>query len=190
MAWQFEIHAAQSIEEARLPNGFSEFGDSRSLRPDANAARKATNPSATDVSFVIYRPSFAHLRHQEQRLTYRYGIVGSDYTVELSRFQHRSFPAREARILAPAVEPTVFESRWGLSVHRIEWDTMFTRNERLPIGEKADWSHEEDVWFPPNYSVDDEKQSGFVQMMEKLKRVKTLVMEAHENDLHGGMKVG
>jgi len=42
----------------------------------------------------------------------------------------------------------------GLSVHRIEWDTMFTRNERLPIGEKADWSHEEDVWFPPEYSID------------------------------------
>jgi hypothetical protein len=188
MAWQFEIHAAQSIEEGRLPNGISELGDS--VRPEANAARKAANPSATEISFVIYRPSFAHLKHLEQRITYCYGVVGTDYTLKLSRFQHRSFPTREARILAKAVVPTVFESRWGLSVHRTQWDTWFAKNERLPIGEKADLSHEEDVWFPPEYSPDGEKLPGFAQMMEKLKRIKAMVMETDEDDLMDGMKIG
>jgi len=104
------IHAAQSIEEDKLPTGFSDFGND--VKPEANAARKAANPAATEVSFVTYRPSIVqlkHLKHLEQRLDYCYGVGGTDYTVELSRFQHREFPPRNASI----TEPTVFESRWA-----------------------------------------------------------------------------
>ena len=186
MAWQFEIHAAQPIEESRLPTGFAEFGNH--VEPEPNASRKAANPSATDVSFVRYRPSVATLKDLEQRLTYCFEMA--DYTIELSRFQHRSFPPHKVSFSSPPPEPTVFESRWGLSVHRIEWDTMLTRNERLPIGEKADWSHEEEVWFPSEDSAKGEKKTGFAQMMEKLKRIKTLLMEADKDGLMGGMKIG
>jgi hypothetical protein len=181
MAWQFDVHAAQTIDEARLPRGLSEFGDS--VTPDAKIARKAADPSNADMSFVTYRPSNAHLKHVEQRLTYRYGLIGSDFTLELTRFQHSSFPDRKFPILSKA-ELILYEARWGLSLHRIEWDTMFTKNERLPVGEKADWSRKEDVWFPSD------TQKGFEQMMETLDHVASLVVEGEEEDLLGGMRVG
>ena len=175
MAWQFDVHAAQTIDEARLPRGFSGFGNT--VCPNATIARQAVNPSNADMSFVTYRPSYPHWKDVEQRITYRYGLIGSDYTLELTRFQHSIIPARRLSMLSKAT-PTLYEARWGLSLCRIEWDTMFTQNERLPVGEKVDWSDEEDVWFPNDYdNAAETKQMGFEQMMEKLNHVASLLIE-------------
>ena len=189
MAWQFDLHGAQCIEESRLPAELSDFGDK--VRPDAKLAHKAVDPSATDISFMTYRSSFTYLKHVEQRITYRYQDIDSDYIFELSRFQHREFPSRKALIASSITDPTVYEPRWGLSLHRNQWDTWFAHNERLPIGEKAVWPHEEDDWFPKDYATASENdQSGFAQLMKKLERFKGLIIGEEEEDLSGGMQVG
>lgn len=188
MAWQFDINAAQTIDESRLPRALSEFEES--VHPDAKIAHKTGDPANADVSFVKYGRSNVHLRHIEQRITYRYGVTGSDYTLELIRFQHSSFPERKILILSK-VQPTLYEARWGLSLHRIQWDFMFTENERLPVGKRADWSHDEDVWFPNDiYNAGETKQKGFEQMMEKLNRIASLVTAGEKDNLLSGMQVG
>ena len=186
-AYQFEINAATSIEEDKLPKGYAEYGNS--IRPDPKAAQKATKPTSSDMSFLLYRSSFQHLKSLEQRLTYRYGIKGSDYTLELVRFQHKTFSPKENLFVA-STAPTIYEARWGLSFYRIEWDTMFAQNERLPIGERTDWSEEEAVWFPKDYADEDTDVQGFAGMMSKLKRIQNLVKDAADEDLIGGMRVG
>lgn len=187
MAWQFGIDAAQAIDEARLPKDLADYGDSVKL--DDKLVQGAANSAVDNMSFMNYRSSLTHLKALEQRITYRYNVVGSDYTLELSRFQHRTFPSRTSPMLS-AAEPTLYEARWGLSVYRIAWDTMFTENERLPIGERAEWSHDEEMWFPNGDSDEGKQGGGFSLMMEKLKHIQGLVMDDGDEDLMGGMRVG
>ena len=186
MAWQFGIQAAQAVDESRLPNQLADFA--HRVRIDPKEARKV-NP---DKSFIIHKPYAGHLRSIQQRVSYRYGLATSDYTLELTRFQTRTYPPRKSIALPPG-EATVYEPRWSLSVSRIEWDKEFTKNERLPIGERADWNHDVDTWFPediPKSSEEENTGAGFAQLMEKLKKVAKLVRAAKEEDLIGGMTVG
>lgn len=187
MTWQFEIHAAQGIEDARLPAGLASFPDR--VKVDSRAAHSPVLSVVADMSFI--KPiSHPQLKHMEERIRYHYYIAGSDYTLELTRFQHRDIPPRRS-LAVPAGEHTVYEARWGVSVYRNEWDAMFTRNEQLSVGERAEWSHEEGMWFPTDDPMSDEQAGkGFEQMMEKLKRVAGLVLNEDDGDLIGGMTVG
>lgn len=172
MAWQFEINAAQSIEEERLPQGFAAYGDS--IKPNPKQAQRVVMYKMDDMTFVHYRSTFTWLKSVEQRLNYRYNLKGSDYTLDLSRFQLRTFPPKK-NLVSASGQPAMYEARWGLSVYRIEWDTLFTKNERLPVGEKADWEHEEKVWFPKDYDDDEGETGGFEMMMRKLAMIQELV---------------
>lgn len=171
MAWQFTISAAQSIEEDRLPQGFAAYADS--IKVNTKAAQRVIMETLDDMTSLNYRSSFVYLKSLEQRLIYRYNLKGSDYTLDLSRFQLRTFPSKQ-NLFTAAVEPTVYEARWGLSLCRIEWDTMFAKNERLPIGERADWEQEEKVWFPMDYSDEEDEAGGFELMVTKLAMVQGL----------------
>ena len=189
LAWRFELSASHAVEESRLPARLVDFA--HGVRINAKEAQKA-NPQE---SFIIHKPYAGHLKSIEQRISYRYGLAASDYTLELTRFQTRVYPPRRSLALPPG-EPKVYEPRWGLSVYRGEWDTEFTKNERLPIGERADWEHDLETWFPEDITstspVGEKKEEGigFEQLMEKLKKVGKLVREAKEEDLMGGMTVG
>ena len=189
MAWQFDCQAAQPVSNDHVPKPLQDFAES--VRIDLNEAQKAS----TDKPFVTHRPYVGHLKSVQQRTTYRYNIASSEYTLELTRFQTRTFPPRKSTFL-PAPEATVYEPRCGLSVYRGKWDLDFTDNERLEIGQRADWSHDVDTWFPKDVadSSGDEKESasaGFGQLMEKLKVIGRLVLTTKgEEDLVGGMTVG
>lgn len=188
MAWQFDIEAAQGVEESRLPRPFTEFAHGVVI--DANAILKGSD----EKPFVIYKSYGVIIKSIQQRTSHRYGLSSSDYTLELTRCQDRMYPPRKSAFM-PAGEPTVYEPRWSLSVYRIAWDTMFTKNERLPIGEIANWEHDVETWFPEDLTAspgpEGQKPQGFGQLLEKLKAISKLLKgTTSEDDLTGGMTVG
>ncbi|TKA64152.1 hypothetical protein B0A55_09296 [Friedmanniomyces simplex] len=201
-AWQFDILASpQVIEENKLPPQLLAF--SWNLKIDSDPALRA---GKTDI-FVRFNPC-ANLTSFRQSISYQYTLVNSDYTLELSRFQNRTYPSRGASpskgSTATAAEPTVSEPRWSVSIFRKAWDAMLASNERLPVGEQAGWKHDAATWFPhdigPGCSGEDEGNAcqGWEQLLEKLGRVGGVVREVREKteeeeeeeDLLGGITVG
>jgi len=201
-AWQFDIVAAQSIEESRLPQQLVRFAEKLAI--DTNAARKRS----ADRLFVVHTPH-ANLKSLQQRISYHYRIAigNSDYTLELSQFQDRVYAARQApapSFINSAAGLTIYEPRWSLNVFRADWDTNFAQNERLEIGAMVVWSDDVESWFPQDLNAngststnDDEKpdaEVGWKQLMEKLVRIEALVQGANPSnsveDLLGGMTIG
>ncbi|KAK0273854.1 hypothetical protein LTR35_011980 [Friedmanniomyces endolithicus] len=194
-AWQFDILASsQVIDETKLSPQLLAF--SRNLTIDPDAAAKA----AKNETFVRFNP-FANLTSFQQRTSYQYTIFNSDYTLELSRFQDRTYQSRDKGFATTITS----EPRWSLIVFRKAWDAMLAGNERLPVGERADWLHDLATWFPqdvgPGSAEVDEKRpgQGWMQLLEKLGRVEGMVREVREKieeeededeDLIGGMTVG
>lgn len=93
--------------------------------------------------------------------------------LELSRFQireehHPELPNSDAKI-------KLYEKRWSLCAYRREWDNHFARNERLKIGDKADWLDDFEEWFPPETSRAGD--DGFQQLMQKLGMIERVVRE-------------
>lgn len=163
-AWQFDLAASQAIENCRLPSDLQRFADS--VRLDITTARQGH----AEKPFVKYLP-YTPLKSLQQRISYRYGLVNSDYTVELTNYQDRIFK----RTTTDLPNSVIYESRWSLEVYHNLWDTWFARNAHLAVGSKADW--EDAAWFPaddvwgPGVGEDD----GFAQLVEKLEGIKKAV---------------
>ncbi|KAK4547294.1 hypothetical protein LTR36_000949 [Oleoguttula mirabilis] len=180
-AWQYDIHASQAVDESRLPRQLVDFANN--LRFDPAAAKKESR----DALFVRLNPH-ATLRSFQQRVSYRYTIANSDFKLELSRFQDRVYPARTASIASGGL-PTLYEPRWSLSVYRTEWDTMFSQNERLSIGDQTTWQDDVATWFPYDVgpgisnSADADEGRGWDQLIEKLQKIETLVQSANAEDV-------
>ncbi|KAK0336127.1 hypothetical protein LTR02_014099 [Friedmanniomyces endolithicus] len=194
-AWQFDILASsQVIDEIKLSPQLLAFSLNLAIDPDA-AAKTRRNET-----FVRFNP-YANLTSFQQRTSYQYTLFNSDYTLELSRFQDRTYHSRDKGF--PTT--TVSEPRWSLTVYRKAWDAMLAGNERLPVGERADWLHDVATWFPqdigPGSTEVDERRpgQGWMQLLEKLGRIEGIVGEVkekieeeeeEEDDLIGGMTVG
>jgi hypothetical protein len=177
-AWQFDILACpQVVEEVKLPHQLVTF--SRSLKIDAKVEQKEVG----DLNFVSFAQC-SNFMSVQQRISYQYVIANSDFTLEFCRYQDRS--TTPSTTTTPLTQPsiTVYEPRWSVRVFRKAWDAMLAKNERLPIGEEADWPHDVATWFncdigpgAPDVSDDDPNQ-GWEQLLEKLGRVRDLVKQA------------
>ena len=172
-AWQFEILVADSVDSTKLPAMLQTFASS--VRIDAAAATRQ-RPSE---SFVLHKP-VTTLKSVRQIISYRYNVRETDYTLELTRFQDRIYPKRKS--LVENVVPKAYTPRWGVNVYRVEWDNLFAKNERLAVGDTAEWDDDLEDWFPgdigPNTPA--EKAPGedcFTQLMQKLERIEKLVRE-------------
>lgn len=190
-AWQFDILASQTVVEARLSQQLHTFALNLRLDP---AAAKHQDPARL---FVRYNP-YANLQSLQQRISYRYTLANSDFALELSRFQVRTFLSRKF------TEPVIYEPRWSLSVFRTQWDTMFTQNERLSIGNAVTWEDDVATWFPSDVGpgcsspgVDEGMGEEWEQLLQKLGRIEALVAETAAKvegeevaDLMGGMAIG
>ena len=187
-AWHFDMQASQAVDPTRLSKTYIEFA--ASLKVDAAAVRK----QSAEKCFAIYRPN-SKLKSIHQRISYRYGIMTTDYTLEISRFQDRVFPPRTNSSVLTVHEPTVYEPRWSLQIYRNAWDTMFTDNERLDVGQGVEWDNKMDNWFPKDDAAANAlgmgaNADGVEQLMEMLKKIAGVVQEAKDEDLFGGMSVG
>lgn len=113
-----------------------------------------------------------NLKRIQQRITYAYRIMDSDYTLEITHFQDRVRNRKDG-------SATLYESRWSVEVFRSEWETMFGQNERLTVGKGTTWADDGSTWFPadlgPTTPVDGD---GFQQLMEKLQKIERVVRSA------------
>lgn len=166
-AWQFEILATQAEDASKMPEDFKRFA--QNVQFDAVAAKQQppTKP------FVICRFPLP-LRTLRQSIKHHYGIVGTDYTLEISQFQDREYQrgGGDAHV-------KVYEPRWGLGVFYSKWDNTFGQNERLPIGQGAKWDDDMDEWFPAEKHV---KEPGFPHLVEQLGKIEELVRSAYDGD--------
>lgn len=178
-AWQVDLLAApQVIEESKLPSEIASF--SKYLRTS-----KVTDIDSDNAcNFTFWKP-LAKLISVQQRISYQYTITNSDYTLELSRFQDRRYPPNP-KLTPSTTQPIIYEPRWSLNLFRKDWDGMLAENERLKVGERADWPGDVDRWFPrdvgPTAEGMDEKDAlqGWRQMFEKFVGVEMLVRRAGE----------
>ncbi|KAK4560565.1 hypothetical protein LTR86_005762 [Recurvomyces mirabilis] len=171
LAWQCDVLAStQVIDEWKLPEQLRKFSGTISVDPKLAAKQGGFQTFARFMSL----PSLCAV---QQRRSYRFLIAASDFTLELNHFQDRM---RE-----PGTDKTIqtYEPRWGLTLYRGEWDVMFTKNERLPIGEQADWQHDLGTWFPADLGrgsepVDENNpDQGWWQLMQKIEKIDGLVAE-------------
>lgn len=79
--WHFGLTAAQSVEDSRLPDNLKDFANHIDI--DAKVARKDKGDS-----WVRIRRD-GPVKKIQQRTSYRYGLMNSDYTLELTHFQDR-----------------------------------------------------------------------------------------------------
>lgn len=191
MAWQFDLQSSQPIDESKLPKDLVDFG--QSIKIDPKAALQQAAGGGSNTSFIVYRPH-AKLKRMRQCLSYCYHIRAksgfvTDYTLDLTRFQDRSFPEKTASSFIAPSQPTIYEARWSVSVSCTEWGTKFAKNENLKVGEVADWEDDVETWFPRDLDKDDEepRKTGFDHLMKNLKRIGKLVREMKQDDLLGGV---
>jgi hypothetical protein len=165
--WTLELSTEKPVCEDKIPPNLLAFVEKAKI---SYAAVKRQDPLQP---FVFYTPHPA-LRWLRQKIIHRYGIVDTDYTLELSNFQ-------DFKLVAGQAHETV-EPRWGLEVYRTVWDSNLAKNQNLEIGKEVKWSEDLEEWFPrdldgPDAKTEDSESSrdGFRQLMKKLTRVEALV---------------
>lgn len=186
-AWQFDLLATQVVEYCRLAQEHRHFIES--IRVDGENRYK----KRPDKPFVKWSP-YAHVKMLQQRVSYQFGLMNSDFTLELSRFQDRVY-TQKSRLPGNA-DCQTYEQRWCLEVYHNNWDTMLTRNEHLAVGEMADWDEGVKTWFPEDDEPGDFSQvkgeRGFEQLVAKLGLIEKLVVKTEDegSKSFAGMDVG
>lgn len=167
-AWQFDVTATRAVDEDKIDEVYTNFA--KRVKMDPGLALKF-GTDASDLCFVRWAQVIP-LKTMRQEVHYRYNIRKTDYVLDLVRFQNKDFPAGQSSVRH--LEPKTFESCWGLSVSRADWSTMFSKNERLPIGTPADWQDDMETWFPQfGYNTAD-GTDGFLQLVDKLEQIEKL----------------
>ncbi|KAH9827118.1 hypothetical protein Tdes44962_MAKER03088 [Teratosphaeria destructans] len=166
-AWQIDILASDPVGPTSLPKSLSKFAASVKILP------AAARSQAVDRPFVAYNP-FTSLKSIQQRVSYRFVISGTDYNLELSRFQDKTFTS-PASTTKPA-EHTLYEARWAINVSGTCWESNFAENEVLQIGESTTWAHDALTWFPGDMGSESQSlDGGWQQLLEKLERIEDIV---------------
>ncbi|KAK5168000.1 uncharacterized protein LTR77_006567 [Saxophila tyrrhenica] len=188
LAWQFDIKAAQVMEESRLSAKLKAFAESIRINPSEASKMNL------DKLLVTHKPPHGvQLKSIQQKLVYRYNIKWSDFTLELAQFQDRKFSHQSSSALSSNMPTTIYDPRWSLSLYRGDWDKMLASNENLPIGERTEWEDDIDNWLPEDMtptSDPDHKGAGFDQLMEKLKTLQNVMKDSKDTEVGGGMTVG
>lgn len=171
-AWAFELTACRALDEARIPKELRNFPAKVQLDP------AVAFDWTTDKCFVLYNP-FRQPKFIRQETRYRYNLLDTDCTFELSRYQDRSYPVRQSLLAQPV--PTVIEPCWSLNVFRPDWDTTLARNQKLAIGDKVDWEDDLQNWFPEEFgSGAVAGADGFEQLVNKLTQIESIVRDSQE----------
>ena len=163
-AWQFDVTATRAVDEDKIDEVYTNFAKRVKIEP--GLALEFANENFVRWAQVI------PLKTMRQEVHYRYNIRKTDYVLDLVHFQNNEFPAGQTSV--KHLTPKTFESCWGLSVSRADWGTMFSKNERLPIGTHADWQDDMETWFPQfGYNTAD-GTDGFLQLVDKLEQIEKL----------------
>ncbi|KAF2765060.1 hypothetical protein EJ03DRAFT_220848 [Teratosphaeria nubilosa] len=187
-AWQIDISASDPVDATRLPKSLSKFAAAVKILP------AVARSQAVDCPFVSYNP-FTSLKSIQQRVSYRYVISGTDYNLELSRFQDKTFASSAST--TKSVEPTLYEARWAINVFGTCWESNFAQNEVLKIGESTAWEHGGLTWFPRDVGsetggldVGEDGGGGWELLLGKLERIEDIVKDVKASlgeNLIGGM---
>ncbi|RMZ07557.1 hypothetical protein D0860_05057 [Hortaea werneckii] len=197
-AWQFDILASQPVDERKVPNMLQNFA--KSVRVDAVPAAKLK----TKYPFVLRYNAPSNLISVQERTCYSYVIANSEFNLEISRFQNRTYHARfstaapkNAAPTSSRAAPDTSEPRWSLSVYCEAWGKLFNENERLPIGQGVEWKGEMATWFPADIGSEaSEKEGvGWSQLMDNLGQIEAMIAklkaetDEEDEDLISGVQI-
>ncbi|KAI6863955.1 hypothetical protein KC338_g5692 [Hortaea werneckii] len=197
-AWQFDILASQPVDERKVHKTLQNFANS--VRVDAVPAAKLK----TKDPFVLRYNALSNLIHVQERTCYSYVIANSEFNLEISRFQNRTYHARPSMAAPKNAAPTssraapdTSEPRWSLSVYCEAWAKLFNENERLPVGQGVEWKGEMAKWFPGDIGSEasEKEDKGWSQLMDNLGQIEAMIAklkvetEEEDEDLLGGVKI-
>ncbi|KAI5369469.1 hypothetical protein Slin15195_G003450 [Septoria linicola] len=174
-AWQFDITSTRSIDKGKLPITMLDFA--KNVKIDTAAALRHD-----EVECFVTCRSAVPFKALRQEVHYRYNIRQSDYRLDLVRFQN--FAYRQGKRISQTVSVVtegqeerqdVPKSAWGLSVSRADWNSEFSKNERLPVGTSAEWPDDMESWFPASVFDDDYGSDGFRSLVSKLAKIEKVL---------------
>ncbi|KAI7615962.1 hypothetical protein KC343_g9922 [Hortaea werneckii] len=197
-AWQFDILASQPVDVRKVPNTLQNFANS--VRVDAVPAAKLK----TKDPFVLRYNALSNLISVQERTCYSYVIANSEFNLEISRFQNRTYHARPSMAAPKNAAPTssraapdTSEPRWSLSVYCEAWGKLFNENERLPVGQGVEWKGEMAKWFPADIGSEasEKEDKGWSQLMDNLGQIEAMIAklkaetDEEDEDLLGGVQI-
>ncbi|KAI7659097.1 hypothetical protein KC319_g9058 [Hortaea werneckii] len=197
-AWQFDILASQPVDERKVPNTLQNFA--KSVRVDAVPAARLK----TKDPFVLRYNALSNLISVQERTCYSYVIANSEFNLEISRFQNRTYHARPSMAAPKNAAPTssraapdTSEPRWSLSVYCEAWGKLFNENERLPVGQGVEWKGEMAKWFPADIGSEasEKEDKGWSQLMDNLGQIEAMIAklkaetDEEDEDLLGGVQI-
>lgn len=174
LAWQVEITATQTMEEARVPTSLRHLSD---WYWKFNAQKAASeDPRAIWVDFT-------HPVNDKKslllRTEWRYGIPNSDYSVLVAKVKNVTYRQRDLTRTGMEQSMEIEESRWGVSVVHRKWEALFDEHANLAIGAGARWRPDLPTWFPADSVPGQEEEpknsaTGVESFVEKLMMIKSI----------------
>lgn len=163
LTWQFEMQATSPVPAHTLPEVLQNLGIYY-FNIDKEAERKAQK----DLIWCEFEKPILVPRKQalELRVTWPFGITGTDYILELTRTQMVKYGADK--------EAIIFETRRGVNVFHEKWEANLASNTNLETGKGATWRADLDSWFPSD-SHSSKKGEGLVFILDKLFSVQNII---------------
>jgi hypothetical protein len=172
------VSGAQLPIENKLPLTYHQFADAITL--DTASARLALGKNVKlNERFIVF-PSVDRIlpvpiRHIEQRRSWKFDMRKyPGYIAEVSTTQSVDVDHQHRK---PRQE------RWSVQLYHEQWDTIFSENRKLKIGQRAKWVATEAQFFScPRRDWHEDREgmvystgSGIMQLMEAIGMLKNII---------------
>lgn len=188
-AWHVEINATQCLDEARVPRSLQNLAH-WGWKFNAKKAR-SDDPTLIWVDFV--NNPVNDKKGLQLRTEWHYDMPHEGYVVTIAKVRNVKYLPRNITVAGGDQPVQIEEDRWGISLSHRAWDTAFSKNARLAIGEGADWKPDLPTWFPLDKgSGEGEKPKpatfGVEEFLKNLMTIRGIVKD-DQGETYDGMTI-
>ncbi|SLM39900.1 hypothetical protein LPUS_10560 [Lasallia pustulata] len=165
ISWRLQISTENCVSESRITPAMKEFVESIQFEEPLTGVEAAARKPQM-FKYMAKLP----VRNFVQKTTWQYRLKKENaYIFEITRYD--SFT--ESRSNAMAEDPSkVMRTRWGASLYNTAWDSTFSENASLILGEMAKWDPRLETFFPWSMSIGiSEANAGFRDFLQKVDAV-------------------
>ena len=141
ISWKLQISVENNVSETRITPAMKDFAE----RVQFNEPLAGTSVAATAQRLFKYGTNLS-VDGSIQKTAWQYRLKNENaYTFEIARYDTFSGSYSKTTARTPSSSMT---TRWGASLYSKAWDTTFSENASLAIGETAKWNPALETFFP------------------------------------------
>ena len=141
ISWKLQISVENNVSEIRITPAMKDFAESVQF----NEPLALASVAATAQRLFKYGTNLA-VDGSIQKTAWLYRLKNENaYTFEIARYDTFSGSYSNTTARTPSSSMT---TRWGASLYSKAWDTTFSENASLVIGEMAKWNPALETFFP------------------------------------------